>query len=191
MPRTEDSPRVGGTEHASDEDMQPVPLRLSGFPELGEVTINAPAYYGDSMYPADGNDPARLQMALLTIFRASTPSAAGRTLHGDETTLDALVPAENRWWVPPEVALTQGTAADDGRRELDIVCQILADEGILVEDAEGDSRLNRGAAADNWEDATLSVIEKHLRGGLSPDNPLSAPYRDSTDWCMALGHRRA
>ena len=418
MPRTEDSPRVGGAEHASDEGMQPVPLRLSGFPELGEVTINAPAYYGDSMYPADGNDPALLQMALLTIFGATTPSAADRTLHGDETTLDALVPAENRWWVPPEVTLTQGTAADDpmtaievsatigslggtpvqdvdepdgavlaadvllsagpwwhspeivvdecqpadgsrdrsltrvsfagwatdtaqgfvmviiskgwdeeanvyplgyrlhssimwwtaptatgpqttgalrrvvmhcpgaevcqrggceealtdelvaavgliaanaamtasvamnadwaanahrqsllgspddepgevlsfvteplrsagweeifdswselgdvevllsrrdevllaayspltrrvvledGRRELGIVCQILADEGVLVEDAEGDSRLNRRAAADNWEDATLSVIEKHLRGGLSPDNPLSAP----------------
>src|SRR5262249_7201102 len=68
---------------ASGEFSRPVSLTLSGFPELGAVTIAAPAYYGDLMYAADSTHPAVLQMALLTIFGATDPSAAGRTIRGD------------------------------------------------------------------------------------------------------------
>ncbi len=90
MPRTEDSASVVDGEETSDESSQLVPMRLSGFPELGEVTINAPAFYGDPMYSADSNQPALLQMALLTVFGAAVPDATGRTVRGDGTALDAL-----------------------------------------------------------------------------------------------------
>lgn len=113
MPRTDDSPSADNGPEASEEFSRPVSVTLSGFPELGEVTIAAPAYYGDVMYDADSKHPAVLQITLLTVFGATDASAAGRTIRGEWDALDALVPAERRWWLPPEMTPTPRAAAED------------------------------------------------------------------------------
>src|SRR5262249_41737859 len=68
MPRTEHAAIAETGAESSEDASRPVSVTLSGFPELGEVTIAAPAYYVDLMYPADSTHPAVLQLALLTVF---------------------------------------------------------------------------------------------------------------------------
>jgi hypothetical protein len=55
MPLTDDSIGAKAGPEASEESPHVVPVTLSGFPELGDVTIAAPAYYGDVMYASDPN----------------------------------------------------------------------------------------------------------------------------------------
>ncbi len=163
MPRTEDSARVIDDEEASDESSQLVPMRLSGFPELGEVTIKAPAVYGDPMYSADGNQPALLQMALLTVFGAAIPDAAGRTVRGDGTALDALVPAENRWWTPSETTLTPGSAADDPGIAVEVLATTECLGGLQVQDLEGPNASTLAAgvllSTGSWKHGPLIVVD--------------------------------
>jgi len=163
MPRTEDSASVVDGEETSDESSQLVPMRLSGFPELGEVTINAPAFYGDPMYSADSNQPALLQMALLTVFGAAVPDATGRTVRGDGTALDALVPAENRWWIPSETTLTPGSAADDPGIAVEVLATTESLGNTQVQDIEGPeaSTLAAGVllSTGSWKHGPLIVVD--------------------------------
>jgi predicted nucleic acid-binding protein len=70
--------------------------------------------------------------------------------------------------------LTREVMLSDGRPELDMLCQVLADEGVLVEGPDGISRVDRAAAtAANWSDQLLTVIEKHLLGGLAENRALA------------------
>jgi hypothetical protein len=136
MPRTEDSPSADIDDEDADNSCQPVPVSLSGFPELGEVTIKAPAFYGDPMYEAESNESALLQMALLTVFGATTPSAPGQTVRGDSAALDALVAAEDRWWAPPEAAETPKTAATDPGTAVEVLATTQSIGGVTVQDME-------------------------------------------------------
>jgi hypothetical protein len=163
MPRTEDSASVVDGEETSDESSQLVPMRLSGFPELGEVTINAPAFYGDPMYSADSNQPSLLQMALLTVFGAAVPDATGRTVRGDGTALDALVPAENRWWIPSETTLTPGSAADDPGIAVEVLATTESLGNTQVQDIEGPeaSTLAAGVllSTGSWKHGPLIIVD--------------------------------
>jgi hypothetical protein len=136
MPRTGDSPSADIDDEDAADFCQPVPVSLSGFPELGEVTIKAPAFYGDPMYEADSNEPALLQMALLTVFGATTPSAPGHTVRGDAAALDALVAAGDRWWGPPEAAQTPATAATDPGTAVEVLATTQSIGGVPVQDIE-------------------------------------------------------
>ena len=163
MPRTEDSPRADNNRDESDEAAKTIPVRLSQFPELGEVTIEVPAYYGDPMYPIDSDHPALLQIALLTIFGATTPSAAGRTIRGHGEALDALVPAENRWWTSPEVTLTAGSAADAPWIAVEALATIQTLGGTRVQDLQGSDASNVAAdlllSTGTWKHGPRIVVD--------------------------------
>jgi len=89
------------------------------------------------MYAADSTHPAVLQMALLTIFGATDPSAAGRTIRGDGAALDALVLAGQRWWVPPELTLTPRAPAEDAGVAVEVLATIRHLGGMAVRDIDG------------------------------------------------------
>jgi hypothetical protein len=59
LPRTDDSPSSGDGPAATEDSWRAALLALSGFPELGAVTIRAPAYYEDVMYPASAESGLR------------------------------------------------------------------------------------------------------------------------------------
>lgn len=72
--------------------------------------------------------------------------------------------------------LTRSVVLADGRPELDLLSQLLADEGGLAEDPGGVGRVSREAAvAADWSDPLLTVIEKHLQGELAADGALAEP----------------
>jgi hypothetical protein len=71
--------------------------------------------------------------------------------------------------------LTRMVVLADGRPELDLLCQLLADEGRLADGPDGVSRVNRAAGGGGWSDPLLTVIEKHLQGDLANDGPLAEP----------------
>jgi hypothetical protein len=137
MPRTDDSVSSGDVMEESEDFLRPVPMALTGFSELGEVTITAPAYYGDVVYDAASRDPAVLQLALLTIFGAADASAAGRTIRGDGDALDALVPVERRWWLPPEMAPTPRAADEDPGVAVEVLATTQSLGGMPVQDIQG------------------------------------------------------
>jgi hypothetical protein len=164
MPLTEDSVGVIDNDETSDESSRLVPMRLSGFPELGEITINAPAFYGDPMYSADSNQPALLQMALLTVFGAAVPDAAGRTVRGDGTALDALVPAENRWWVTSETNLTPGSTADDPGIAVEVLATTESLGSTPLQDIDGPNASTLAAgvllSTGSWKHGPLIVVDE-------------------------------
>jgi hypothetical protein len=182
MPRTDESSNRSYGLEASEDSSGPVPLTLSGFPELGEVTIKAPAYYGDLMYPADSMHPAVLQMALLTIFGATHASAAGRTTHGDWAALDALVPVERRWWLPPEMTPAPRAAAEHAGVAVEVLATTPRLGGVAVQDIGGpdaaalaaDVLLSTGTwqhspriVVDGWQPADSSQVRALARASFA------------------------
>jgi hypothetical protein len=73
--------------------------------------------------------------------------------------------------------LTRTVELADGRPELDLLYQLLADEGQLVDSPDGVSWVDRAAATADWGDPLLTAIEKHLRGDLADDGPLAEPTK--------------
>jgi hypothetical protein len=165
LPRTADSPGESNiAAPPEDEDSwRPISLALSGFPELGTVTIMVPAYCGDLMYPADSGHPAVLQMALLTIFGATDASAASRTIRGDWAALEALVPADQRWWIPPETTLTPRTAAEDAAAAVEVVATAPSLGHLSVQDVDGPEAEEVAVAvmlnADAWQHGPRIVVD--------------------------------
>ncbi|MDQ2873839.1 MAG: hypothetical protein M3Y33_03060 [Actinomycetota bacterium] len=148
---------------AAEDSWRPVLLPLSGFPELGTVTISAPAYYGDVMYPGDSTHPAVLQMALLTIFGATDASSAGRTISGDWTALDALVPDEQRWWLPLEVTPAPRSAAEDAGVAAEVLATTLRMGNVPVHDIDGPDAAELAAevmlSAGTWQHGPRIVVD--------------------------------
>jgi hypothetical protein len=138
-------------------------VTLSGFPELGEVTIAAPAYYGDLMYPADSTHPAVLQLALLTIFGATDASAAARTIRGDEAALDALIPVERRWWAPTKETLPPRSAGEDAGVAVEVLATSQHLGGMPVEDIAGPEAAELAAdvllSAGSWKHGPRIVVD--------------------------------
>jgi hypothetical protein len=182
MPRTDDSQGPSNGTEAFEDSSGAVPLTLSGFPELGEVTIKIPAYYGDLMYPADSIEPAVLQMSLLTIFGATDPSAAGRSARGDWASLDALVPVERRWWLPPEMTPPPRAAAEDAAVAAEVLATTPSLGGVAVQDISGpdaaeltaDVLASAGAwhhspriVVDGWQPSDNSQVRSQARASFA------------------------
>jgi hypothetical protein len=163
MPRTDDSAGADDAPDSSDEPVRLVAMTLSGFPELGRVAVEIPAFYEELMYPADSTDPALLQMALLTVFGATDASAPGRTIRGDGDALDALVPAEQRWWVPPQVALTPRVAAEDVGVAVEVLATTQSLGGMLVQDVDDPDAVDVAAdvllCAGSWQHGPRIVVD--------------------------------
>jgi hypothetical protein len=73
--------------------------------------------------------------------------------------------------------LTREIVFADGRSELDVLCQILADDGGLPEGSDGVGRVDRAAVAAEWSDPQLTTIERYLAGGLVDNGALAEPIR--------------
>jgi hypothetical protein len=64
----------------------------------------------------------------------------------------------------------------DGRPELDMLSQLLADDGALADKNGGDGRVDRTAPfATDWSEPLVTVIDKYLAGGLAPGDVLADP----------------
>lgn len=163
MPRTDDSLGAKDGPEASEESPLTTSMTLSGFPELGNVTIAAPAYYGDVMYASESTDPAVLQLALLTVFGATDAHAPGRTVRGDWSALDALVPPERRWWVPAEVTLTPRAAAEDVGVAVEVLATTEHLGGLAVQDIEGPDAAELAAdvlmSAGSWKHGPRIAVD--------------------------------
>jgi hypothetical protein len=177
MPRTDDSSSTGDAPNSFEESLRPVAATLSGFPELGGVTVEIPAFYGDLMYPADSTDPALLQMALLTVFGATNASAPGRTIRGDGEALDALVPAGQRWWVPPQVTLTPRAAAEDAGVAVEVLATTQSLGGMAVQDIDDPDAADVAAdvllCAGSWKHSPRIVVDGRRPADDSPIRSLA------------------
>ena len=58
--------------------------------------------------------------------------------------------------------LTREITFADGYQELDFLCEILAEDGGLVEDPEGARQVDRTAVSDTWSDSALSFIREAI-----------------------------
>lgn len=182
-PGPEICPR-GGCEATSDDEV----LAAVGL-VAADVAVTAPIAAGAdwaadahraSLLDTDDDEPADVLSAVIAPLLAAgwEEISSSSSELGD---IEVLLSRREHVLTAAYRPLTRTLVLADGRPELDLLCQLLADEGQPVDGPDEVSWVDRAAVAADWGDPLLTVIEKHLRGDLADDGALA----ESTEVLLA------
>lgn len=135
----------------------------------------ADAYRASSLGTIDDDPEEVLSVAAQPLLAAGWEEVSSSSSElGD---VEVLLSHQDQVLTAAYSPLTREITFADGYQELDFLCEILAEDGGLVEDPEGARQVDRTAVSDTWSDSALSLIEKHLRHDLADNTTLINPLK--------------